>query len=63
MSPLPVDRLTKDSPLQAVREAVGASIQQCMDEPNDKTQEDCAGMAFSIAREKSGQALDEATQR
>lgn len=56
--PLPVDRLTPDSGLKSVRDAISASIAQCMRE-GGKTQEQCAGQAYGIARDKSGKSLDE----
>jgi hypothetical protein len=52
VSPLPVDNLTPDSSPQAVKDAISASIAQCIKEGKDQKQ--CAGIAYSIAREKSG---------
>ena len=59
MSPLAVDNLTPDSPITAIRDAISKSIKQCMDEPNDLTQEQCAGKVYGIAREKTGKELRE----
>lgn len=61
--PLAVDNLTPESSIVVIREAIGASIEQCMDEPNDTSQEQCAAIAYSIAREKTGKELEEGTQR
>ena len=55
--PLPVENLTPDSPLTSIREAIGKSIAACIQE--GKTQEECAGMSYSIAREKTGKELGE----
>ena len=60
--PLPVDSLTPESPLTAVREAISQSIAACMKE-GGKTQKECAGMAYGIARDKTGKDLAEGTQR
>ena len=50
--PLPVDSLTPDSSPQAVKDAISKSIEQCVKEGKDQKQ--CAAIAYSIAREKSG---------
>lgn len=55
--PLAVDSLTKDSTIQSIREAISQSIETCMKE--GKTQKECAGMSYSIARENTGQSLGE----
>jgi len=68
--PLPVDNLTPDSPAQAIRDAISQSIEQCMNEPipegydvqEANKQKWCAAKAYSIARDKSGQALTEGAQ-
>ena len=57
--PLAVENLIPESSTQAIRDAIGASIKQCMDEPNDRSQEQCAAISYSIAREKTGKSLDE----
>lgn len=59
--PLPVENLTPDSPIQSIRDAISQSIQQCMRE-GGRTQEQCAGMAYGIAREKTGKGLMEGRQ-
>jgi len=61
MSPLAVESLTPDSPTTAIREAISKSIEQCMGE--GKEQKECAGMAYGIARDKTGRSLGEGTQR
>lgn len=57
--PLPVDNLTPDSSQQAIQDAISKSIQTCMQEPGDvkNKQEQCAAMAYSIARKKTGKQL------
>jgi len=57
--PLTVENLTKESSMDAIRTAIGESISQCMKEPNDMSQEQCAAMSYSIAREKTGKSLGE----
>jgi hypothetical protein len=47
-----VDSLTPDSSPQAVKDAISKSIEQCVKEGKDQKQ--CAAIAYSIAREKSG---------
>ena len=59
--PLPVEQLTPDSPVQAIREAISKSVQQCMSEGKD--QKECAGIAYGIARDRTGQQLGEGTQK
>ncbi len=65
--PLPVDNLTPDSPMQAIRTAIASSISQCMSEPGDdevaNKQQQCAGRAFETARERTGQELSEGSIR
>ena len=53
--PLPVDNLTPASNPQEIQEAIGQSIQQCIEEGQDQKQ--CAAIAFSTAREKTGKEL------
>ena len=60
--PLPVDSLTPQSPENAVRDAIGESIAQCLRE-GGREQKQCAAIAYSIAREKTGKSLGEGTQR
>jgi len=59
--PLPVESLTPESPLNSVREAISASIEQCVKEGKD--QKECAGMSYGIARDKTGKELGEGRQR
>ena len=59
--PLEVDKLTPDSSLQSIREAIGKSVAQCLQE--GKSQKECAGMAYGIARDRTGQSLSEGTQQ
>lgn len=54
--PLAVDNLTKDSTTEQIREAISSTIQQLMGE--GKTQEQAAGQAYGMAREKTGKSLD-----
>lgn len=59
--PLPVESLTKDSSTQAVREAISQSIAKCMEEGKDQKQ--CAAIAYSYARDKTGKSLGEGSVR
>lgn len=59
--PLAVDSLTKDSPLTTIRKAISDSIAACIREGKDQKQ--CAAIAYSIAREKTGNPLGEGTAR
>jgi len=69
--PMPVDNLTPESSPQAVRDAVSASIEQCINEPipegydvqEANKQKWCAGKAYGIAREKTGKSLGEGRQQ
>ena len=54
--PLPVERLTAESHDPAVQEAISLSIEQCMKE-GGKSQEECAAMAYEMARDKTGKEL------
>ena len=56
--PLPVQSLTPESGSRDIREAISQSIKMCMDE-GGKTQEQCAAIAYSYAREKTGRQLME----
>jgi hypothetical protein len=60
--PLPVSNLTPESSDKDTTDAVNASFAVCMKEPG-KTQEQCAGMIYGIAREKTGKDLQGAKQR
>ena len=53
--PLDAERLTADSSKDAIRAAISKSIQQCMQE--GKSQQECAAMAYGIARDKTGKEL------
>jgi len=56
--PLPVEGLTPESGEGTIREAISQSIAQCMRE-GGRDQKECAGMAYGIAREKTGKELNE----
>lgn len=60
--PLPVDNLTPDSGLQAIRDAISATIRYLM-EKEGKSQKDAAGQAYAMARDKTGKPLGEGTAR
>jgi hypothetical protein len=60
--PLAVESLTKDSSPEQTRESISQSIATCMEE-GGKSQEECAAMAYSIAREKTGKELNEGRNR
>lgn len=55
--PLSVQQLTPESTDPDVQEAVSESIRTCMEE-GGKTQQECAGMAYGIARDKTGKELN-----
>lgn len=55
--PLPVDRLTPDSSIADIREAISQSIAQCIREGREQKQ--CAAISYSIARDKTGKELGE----
>lgn len=56
--PLPVETLRSDSSDEEIRQKISQSIAQCMKEPNDRSQEQCAAIAYRYAREKTGKSLD-----
>ena len=56
--PLPVENLTPDSQTVAIRDAISESIAQCMRE-GGRTQKECAGQAYGMARDKTGKELNE----
>ena len=60
--PLSVDNLTPESSIVSIRDAIGNSIAACMKE-GGRTQKECAGMVYDIARDKTGKSLVEGTQR
>ena len=53
--PLATDSLTRDSSTEAVRQAISASISQCVSE--GKSQEQCAAIALDSARRRTGRGL------
>lgn len=55
--PLAVQNLTPESTDPDIQEAISESIRICMEE-GGKTQKECAGMAYGIARDKTGKELD-----
>ena len=59
--PLEVDKLTPESPLASTREAISQSIEQCMKE-GGRTQKECAGMVWGMARDNTGKPLSEGRQ-
>lgn len=64
--PLPVESLTPDSPMTAIREAISQSMEQCMKEMmegEENKQKRCAGMIYSMAREHTGKSLGEGKQQ
>ena len=60
--PLPVERLTPDSPEGTIREAISQSIAQCLRE-GGRDQKQCAGMVYGMAREATGKELMEGKVR
>ena len=59
--PLAVESLTPESGMDAVRDAISKSVEKCIAEGKD--QKECAGMAYGIARDKTGKPLGEGTQQ
>ena len=63
MSPMPVEKLTKQSSKSTIREAVNASYEMCMKERANagesvaQHQKRCGGMIHGIAREKTGKQM------
>jgi len=55
--PLAVDNLTSDSSMEQIREAISATIKYLM-ENEGKTQEEAAGQAYNMARDKTGKELN-----
>lgn len=53
--PLPTDKLTKQSSMEAIRQAIADTISMLVDEGRD--QEQAVAMALDSARRHSGQAL------
>jgi len=68
MSPLPVEGLTPESDMPSIRQMISKSMKQCMGEamegvPDSEKSNRCAGMIYSMARERTGKDLAEGTQR
>ena len=59
--PLAVEVLTPDSTTEAIRDAISKSIEQCVLEGKDQKQ--CAAIAYSQARDRTGKSLGEGTQQ
>ena len=59
--PMPAESLNKDSSPVSIREAIGKTIEMCMKE--GKSQKECAGMAYSMAREHTGKDMMEGKAR
>lgn len=57
MTPMPVESLTPDSHTEQIRDAIAASMEQCMKE-GGRDQKQCAGMIYSMARKATGKELD-----
>ena len=55
--PLAVEKLTADSPMGTIREAISSSVEACIKEGKEPDQ--CAAMAYDIAREKTGKEIGE----
>ena len=55
--PLPVQQLTPDTHDSDIQDAISESIRICMEE-GGKTQKECAGMVYGIARQQSGKELN-----
>lgn len=55
--PLAVDNLTEQSSPEQIQEAISKSIEKCMQE-GGRTQKECAGMTYGIARDKTGKPLN-----
>ncbi len=52
-----MEALNSNSTDQQVQEAIGAEIETCMGQPG-ADQKQCAGMAYSMAREATGKELN-----
>jgi len=61
--PLAVDTLTPANNDKDIQDAISQSIEQCMREGGGRTQEQCAGMVYGIARDKTGKELAAGKQR
>ena len=56
--PLAVENLTPESTHQAIQDAISESMSTCMKEADGRTQKECAGMIYDLARTKTGKPLD-----
>ena len=54
--PLSVENLRPESSADAIQTAISSSIQTCMRE-GERDQAQCAAIAYSIARDKTGKSL------
>jgi len=59
--PLDVEKLTPDSSMQVIRNAISASMEQCMKE-GGKDMKQCAGMIYGMVREHTGKTMSEGKQ-
>ena len=55
--PLAAEQLTPDSTDAQIQDAISSTIKTCMDE-GGKTQKECAGMVYGIAKDKTGKELN-----
>ena len=55
--PLAAESLTPDSTDAEIQDKISASIQKCMEEGGRK-QDECAAMAYSMARKATGKELN-----
>lgn len=54
--PLAVEKLTPNSPMDAIRTAISQTIQYLM-KKEGKSQEEAAGQAYGMARKQTGKSL------
>ena len=52
-----IEGLTENSTTEQIREAISKGMEQCMTE-GGKDQKECAGMIYSMARERTGKELN-----
>lgn len=55
--PLSVESLTTSSNDAEIQDRISSSIQKCMEE-GGRTQKECAGMVYGMARKATGKPLD-----
>jgi hypothetical protein len=60
--PLPVESLTPEANDRVINEAISQSVEKCMRE-GGKSQEQCAAMAYEMARKSTGKPLGVGKQR